>query len=428
MLSSAEADLARRDAAIPGLATVLDSDAFVAALRRAAPEADLRAAQITYVRYKPRTYCRVAYRLDVAGKEVDAAVGACRPDDLVPWLKEDHRTGMSGPLRPGRIVFAQYAVLVTVFPNDLKLQALPYLADPAERGRLLRELLPHRPELWQGSLRCLRYRPERRFVAELFAGEESQALVKAYTKKGYTRGRHNAQAFQSRGPLRVARLLGGLDNLRLLAFEWLPGRLLFDLCMAAQIDCKHVTATGAALAALHAQEPGGLWHWTREAEAADLVSLCSELGFICPRLARRADELARRLAAQLAAAPAVQRARHGDFSAKQVLVGQPEVAIIDLDWACAGDPAGDLGNFIAQAERFALRGELSASRVDLLSDALLEGYGLATNRPLPERIRLYTAVELFRRTRFPFRSREPDWPQRTEALLDRAETILNTLP
>jgi len=118
---------------------------------------------------------------------------------------------------------------------------------------------------------------------------------------------------------------------------------------------------------------------------------------------------------------------HGDFSAKQVIVGVEDVAIIDLDWACAGDPADDLGNFIAQAERNALRGELCPDRVELAKEALLKGYSLAAKRPPPERVALYTAVEVFRRTRFPFRAREPDWPQRTESLLQRAEAISKDL-
>ena len=189
-----------------------------------------------------------------------------------------------------------------------------------------------------------------------------------------------------------------------------------------------MAAAGAALAALHAQDSAELACWTREAETADLLALASEVAFICPHLAGRADDLAHRLAAQLAGAPSMRSTLHGDFSANQVLVGAQEVAIIDLDWACCGDPADDLGNFIAQAERYALRHELSPKRVALLKHALVEGYTQATNGPLPERIGLYTAVEVFRRARFPFRAREPDWPQRTEALLDRAATLLNALP
>ena len=36
------------------------------------------------------------------------------------------------------------------------------------------------------------------------------------------------------------------------------------------------------------------------------------------------------------------------------------------------------------------------------------------------------AVEVFRQSRFPFRTREPDWSQRAEALVERSEAIFNT--
>ena len=301
MLSSLETDLIRRDPAVPGLATVLDPDAFVAALRRAAPRTDLRTARITYLRYKPQHYCRVAYRLDVAGTELDADVRACRPEDLGPWLAEGGTTSTVGPLGSGCINLEHCSVLAFVFPNDLKLPALQLLTDPVERTRMLRELLPDRSELWQGQLRCLRYRPERRYVAELRATEETRVLLKAYTRKAYSRCKHNAQSFQSSGVLRVARLLGCSDSNRLLAFEWLPGQLLMDLCTAPELDGDAVEVTGAALATLHDQDSAELSCWTRAAEAADLLSLSSEIGFICPQLARRADELARRLAAMRSA-------------------------------------------------------------------------------------------------------------------------------
>ena len=425
MLTAAEADLVRRDPAIPGLATVLDSESFVAALGRAAPQADLKTARITYFQYKPQRYARVAYQLDLAGAELDLDVRACRSEDLSPWLEDGEAASVAGPLGKGRIVLQDQALVVSVFPNDLKLPALQHLGDAVKRKRVLRELLPDWPNLWEGELRRLHYRTERRYVTELRAADDARALVKAYTGTACVRGKRNAQAFQSRGLLRVARLLGHSESHRLLAFEWLPGRLLLDFCTGPKMDCEAVTGTGAALATLHAQDSADLSCWTREAEAADLLSLSAEVGFICPQLARRADALARRLAGQLAAAPAQHCALHGDFSANQVLVDDDTVAIIDLDWACYGDPADDLGNFIAQAERNALRGVLTPRRVELLKETLLNGYASATKRPLPERIGLYTAVEVFRRMRFPFRGREPDWPQRTEALLHRAEQIFS---
>src|ERR687887_104956 len=104
MLPPAEADLARRDSAIPGAATVLDPDAFVTALRRAAPVADLGPARIEYLRWKPRAYARATYRLDVAGAEVQLDVRACRPEDLASWLEDGDQAFVPGPLGSGRIV------------------------------------------------------------------------------------------------------------------------------------------------------------------------------------------------------------------------------------------------------------------------------------------------------------------------------------
>src|SRR5207245_9527749 len=67
---------------------------------------------------------------------------------------------------------------------------------------------------------------------------------------------------------------------------------------------------------------------------------------------------------------------------------------------------------------------LTAGRLEALRDALLEGYREAPRRPIPSRLELYTGVGLFRLTPDPLRFREPSWPERTEAILDRSETIL----
>ena len=424
MLSPHEIDIARYDVALPGLATVLDADAFLVELRRAAPAADLQSASIAYAKIKPREYCRVTYQLEVAGAEMEADVCACRREDVASWREELDGTHDSGPLGPAFIVLPDLAVLVSVFPHDLELQSLYSLADAVRRQPLLADLFPDRPDSWQAELSSLNYSPGHRYVARVRAADGSQALLKAYTKKAYARGKHNAGVFQSRGALRVARLLGASSHHRLLAFEWLPGCTLSEVCKEAASDWETaVYATGAGLAALHAQAPDGLACWTREAEGAYLSELSSDIGYLCPPLARRAGELGRRLAAVLAAVPALHRPIHADFSLKQVLVDGQMVALIDFDWACCGDPADDLGNMIAHVEHYALRGKFLRSEVDRFRAALLAGYGSEGTLPPAERIGLYTAVGLFRKARFPFRARAHDWPQRTDAILARAEAI-----
>ena len=424
MLSPAEADLARRDSAVPGLATVLDPDAFLDALAQAAPGRDLGRAEITHVKYCPMTYCRVGYRVGVAGAECHLDVRACRRDDLASWLEKNGPT-VAGPLGSGRLVLGDSAVLITVFPNDVKLPQIPKLTDPRLRASVIRDLLPERPELWEGEIRCLRYWPGRRYAAELSASDGSRALIKAYTRNGYRRARRSTAVFRSGGPLRVARLLGLSETHRLLAFEWLPGRMLSCL-LSPEIDWEAVTATGAALAALHAQAPDTLECWMREDETAYLFSLARDIGFVSPRLSARADGLARRLSTWLAATPVEHCPVHSDFSDAQVLVDGNQAAIVDLDSALCGDPADDLGSLVAQAEIYGLSGKLSRGQVETMTSALLEGYGRTGNGTPSKRIPPYTASGLLRRTRFAFRARRPDWEEITASSLERAEVILNT--
>ena len=426
---AAERDLAHRDPAVPGLATVCDPEAFLAALRRATL-ADVRDGQLRYLRYKVHTLCRASYRLDVEGEVVDLDVRACRPEDLPALLAEDGAQWLTpGPLGLGRILLADCAVVITVFPNDLKLPTLRHLVDPDERALVLQETLPERPDLWDGALHGLAYRPERRYVAEVRPGGSGRSVVlKAYTRRAYTRSKHTATAFASRGPLHLAALLGCSDARRLIVYDWLPGATLLAAFAAPELERDVVAKTGAALATLHEQQPKGLPLWTREDEADAVADVAEEIGFVCPSLARRAELLAQRIGAELASAPPLSSPMHGDFSAAQVLVaprpgGASRVAIIDLDGACCGDPVDDLGNLLGQAERQVLDGAHTAGWLEEFTESLLDGYSRASGRPLPDWIRLYTAWSLFRKARLPFRTRAPAWQESTEALVERAETV-----
>ena len=416
-----------RRASICGLAVVLDEGVFLETLKRIAPQADLRGAEITYVSLRIPSFCRIGYRVDVGGAPLELDVRAGRHEDIAEWRVSEFRDAIPGPLGKGRFLLEESAILINVFPNDAKLREIQHLTDDEERAQVLRDLFPRQSDYWEGEFRPLRYRAERRFVGELRGANGAHAVVKACTHRAYMRSKRNAMAFRPEGPLRIPQLIGASDNRRLLAHEWLPGRPLFDICMDPEPAVQPIQVAGRALATMHAQRPEGLSYWTRQSELAHLRAVAEEIGFVCPSLAQRAEAVALRFEEKLPEVAPDPVAIHGDISARHLLVDEHTTGIIDLDWACYGDAADDLGYLVANVERSAVSGKTPKERVDRFREAIIEGYGRTGDGDLRKRIDLYTGIGLFQQTRFPFRSWRPNWPRSTEALLARTETYAKGL-
>ena len=426
MLSAADADIARREPALPGLATVLDPEALVRVVNRALPEAGVASACLTYVKYKPGTNALVGYRLQTGTGEVLAHAQAL-PAASGRLLRAREAPSVPGAVGPGRLVIDDLGLAVSFFPNDRKLPGLARFGDGGARPEALRELLPAGSVPGGSALCMLVYKPERRYVARLDTPAGALAL-KLYDKAGYAAARLAATAFVERGPLRFPRPRGASEPSCALALEWLPGRGLTEALAGATLDANLMALVGAALAEVHAQHPVSLLPLTRHAEADALLAVANAVAAVAPALQLRARDLAGRLAVRLGNAPPLAHPLHGDFYAKQVLVSDGAVAFLDFDEACSGDPALDLGNFVAHLERSALRGQLPPRRIEPAREALLEGYLVANQGRLPPGVDLQTGARLFRLAADPFRHREPDWPQRIADILDRVQWLLDAIP
>ena len=210
--------------------------------------------------------------------------------------------------------------------------------------------------------------------------------------------------------------------------EWLEGQVLCEALPEPGFDPRNMESVAEALAELHRQQPDGMPSSADEIEKSLAVE-AAFLGRICPGMARRAEKLAGRIASGLANQPAWDRSLHGDFHARQVVLGPYGAALLDLDRACRGNPLTDLACFRAHLEREVIRGALKQCQADLVSGALLEYYAAATCGNVASRLAPFFAAELFRLAPRFFRYWESNWPQKIETLLDRAETALqNVLP
>jgi hypothetical protein len=425
MLYESDAAIARRDPMLPGLATLLDPEAFGDALRRAAPGVLLKSVRPVYAKYKPGTNCLMGYRCRVNGDDVNVYAKAYPLSAMKKMVKARERPGVAGPLGPGSLALDEISTVVSVYPNDAKVKALPLIADEESRSLVLREIFPDRPELWQGRVSHLAYKPERRLVARLDNGNGPQAVLKTYTLHGYEAPRRLSQRFTSRGALRLAPDLGRTDRHQTLAFGWLPGRLLSDAILDPSFSAGALEPVGAALAELHAQDAGGLPRQTGADVAAALLAEADTLGALVPEIAPRAQILAQRLAARMTATAQCDHPVHGDFHARQVLLADDTAAILDLDQTVQGDPYDDLALFLAHLEREVIRGHLMPERVPALREGLLAGYVAVAGREIDiSHLNTYTATILLRLSPRFFRYREPDWPDRIEKTVARAEAIL----
>ena len=436
MLCQADADLVKRDPGLPGLAMILDPDAFIETLQGLYPDAGVTGAEPNYVRYKPATSCLVGYRVRCAAGTVDVYARA-HDSNGAKIQKAGRHQGAASALGGGITVLADRAVAVYPFPNDHELKLLPQLQGAESRRAMLREMLPNRPDLWDAPLETLRYKPQRRYVARLGGADGPggpggmSAVLKLYTREEFGVTGHNAGRFVSEAPLRVPLGLARSKSHRAAVVEWIAGVPLRDAMACSEVPESTFRAIGAALAKLHTQKPNRLRQLaTAEGFAETLADGAEALATIAPRLGSRAQRLARRIGEKLASRHwRTRRAIHGDFSADQVVLpddpSAPDgaVAIVDFDRAGKGEPRLDLGMFRARLEYDVILGLLAADRVSAYCEPMLDEYRRASEKDITRKLDRFTGGCLLLIALEPFRHRLPDWHQKIEMILSAAERI-----
>jgi streptomycin 6-kinase len=325
----------------------------------------------------------------------------------------------------GGLVLDDAMVLMRVFPYDEKITPLADLADAQKRSQLLAAVFPDKPEFQNAAITTLHYKAERRYVGLIVTDSGEKAVLKIYEERGYRKSKRVA-TFLSEKPRWITRPLGYSDRHRALVFSWSDGVSLSQNVCAASFDKHSFEAAGRILAKFHSQRSSGLNSLPRELEVAQLLIAARAVAVTCEQLTEIARDLALRMACKLLAAPVIRRPLHGDFYPDQVILTEDGIALIDLDAAVRGDPATDLGNFIARLEYGVLRGDLAPNRVREVRKALLEGYVAESAADAPARIDLYNAAGLLRLAVDPFRYREPNWPDRIAIILSRIDSILES--
>jgi tRNA A-37 threonylcarbamoyl transferase component Bud32 len=422
--TTAVADLVRRDRNIPGLGLLLDSAALLDALNCRGYALNVEAISPNYLRYKAGMNCLVRYELSMAGKLVTGYAKAHGADADAKLSKAIERPMVDGVSGPGRMILAGQKIIVSTFPNDAKLPSLLRLGDDSFRRRIFGRVFDQDPN-WHGTriTRVLNYKPERRFVARITAANGASALTKFYTNSGFLKARGVSRKLYGDKWYRAPQIAGMSKKHAVIAYHWLEGSSLRDLLNERAMSKSDIASMAIVLAEFHASKPRGLVEQDLSVQARRLKAIGDQVGWLLPHLKQRATILATEFAEWLGNLKFTARPIHGDFYDKQVVVNDGEVILIDLDAVALGNPLADLGSYVAHLYRHQVSDGLNGEEVEMQQKTLVSSYESAAGKINAAQLKKYTGLSLFSLLHHPFRDWSDDWPEQTEKLLERVESL-----
>lgn len=400
MLSTDDAVVVARDPAVLAMADLLDPDRASHRIASVAARGwgPLTSARVTYLRYKPGvsltaaleavTPCGVHHGYAVAGT-------AAAADKLAK------------PVLRGRQAAEDFAPCLA---QDLLLLG-PLTADPGLRAA--RRVLVEPADLAPGAVRAavLTYKPARRVVVRL-DGSGGPVGVARVQPSGRSLPTAAAARRWAQVGLEVAAVHRPRRGGRVTLVDFLQGERPADGTEPGLLG-----EVGSLLAQAHRAEP------FRDAPVGDHVASARtavhSVTAIAPHLGATATAIAARVAALLE--PRTSGALvHGDFSADQVLVRGPGLALLDLDRVRVDLPAADAASWFA-AEVLAGRWPPDADPVDVL-EPMIRAYAEGPAGRLTDHLRPLAALALLQRAAEPFRCRHGDgqWAVRVAALVEGA--------
>ncbi len=362
-----------------------------------------------------------------------AAPGVVAPGPAPDDDAEARRRGVLAPFHRSWIGWDDGRSTVSVAPVDAAFPQLVRLHDPGH----LRDVLRGTPGLTSSvdgaageiAVETVRFRPGQRHVLRVCAGDEGHAFfAKVYRDE---RGQRTVSA-----AARVAGALaaqGGTGTAsagvyvaadRTVLWAAAPGDSLADVvATSGAAAARHGASAGCALRRLHdAIDVAGLPDRPGAAQQADETLRTAELvDALLPPVGSRLRLAVVRALDVLSALPSEPRTlTHGDVKCDNLLVGSAGVHLLDFDRVGRGDPAADLGKFLADLRWCAAADERV---VGALHEALLTGYGAVPSARLA-RARAYEGLLHLRMAARRVPISDPDWAARvTHAVQFAAERL-----
>lgn len=424
MLEPGDQNLVNRDCGLIGLPVLLDPSRFTALMQQTFPTAGITSTQAYYIRYKPGTSCLVACHIETAAGPTIVYARAHHPDSPEKAAKGEQLASVESLLGPGIVSVPELSLAIYAFPNDHEIRSLRRLFDPRAETCKWNRLLPDNPDLWTGKWTTLRYKPERRHVARLIAARGRGAAIKTYASDDYQHALIRGRTISAAKSIRSPSLLGESEKYSTLAWEWINGTPLTSHLTDESTQHDGADRLGGALAGFHREAPPLPFTHDTEAIKRDVQASNEMIEALCPQLKGRADQVCTKLFESLKGVAEHTCTIHGDLSAEQVMIHNGDMVFLDFDRAAIGNPAIDLGNFLANLIAGEVEGSWSSDAVQRIFSRLVCAYENEGKRQIHDEVHLFTTASLIQLASQPFRLRQRNWPSKVEALLARAERTI----
>jgi aminoglycoside phosphotransferase (APT) family kinase protein len=366
-------------------------------------------------------------------------------DDLAELQVEALRRGVAAPFRQLTAELPEWGMNAQVSPLDAQFPQLVRMSDPLHVSEMLKpayaasDLASDRSRRDGYAVTSIRYRLGHRHVLRydpLDSAKGGTVFAKLYT------GEEGPHAFD------VARQVAdwlaehgeGVRSVRPLGYVAEDGVVLYPRVQGAPLSehlrrrpsqdvGRFLERAGAALRTLHHLPPAVASHLRPHHFAAVVSKIAhdsDQIRMLLPSVGapidaqlKRAQELHKRLPQ---GAPTFT---HGDFKAEHVWVTPDGLTLIDFDSCHFGDPALDVGKFLAELRFwYAIYGHKG---VEQAQERFLAGYASGAPAERVVRARVYESVEMLKLAVSRIHRFEGDWASRTKWLIGRAEAVLNGL-
>jgi tRNA A-37 threonylcarbamoyl transferase component Bud32 len=374
---------------------------------------EVTAVSIEDMTYIAGTSCEILYSLqfrDSSGANPYWAVVAFASDDRLEVIYTKHYRARGGAstdaTTQGAVYLPEYRCLVEFFPRDYRLSFLARAMDAREVARLF----PRRwtPGSQEGSgrlprVRVLVYHPRRTCVLRYVSASAKDDDPNDLIGKVYPEGPKAARAWQSLNVLH-AQAGGGIVVPAPLMFmnEWntifmecVQGTPMKDVLRGNRAQ-EGVRLAARALAVLHGFQYGeGQAVRRLETQLEAVRHRAAGIDLVAPQL----DKLVETMLAQISQLGEGSDFKtpcflHGDYKPDQLLLRDGRVAVVDFDRAWWGDPALDVGSFMAVLHKSAVKGREYFR--ELASGFLAEYTQCLPQNGFIERARLFQITALVR--------------------------------